>query len=234
MGKSEKCAAVIVAAGSGKRMGTKISKQFLELKGKPILAHTLDVFQKAERIDDICLIVSADQVEYVRKEIVEQYGFTKVSKVISGGAERYDSVYRGLCACEDADFVYIHDGVRPFVTEEIIEEGYRAVRDHGAAICGMPSKDTIKVTDDEGKVVDTPPRSRVWNVQTPQIFAYSLIRQAYDALQNGDKTGITDDAMVLEAMGTDPVYMFRGSYRNIKITTPEDLQIAEKFLEEED
>lgn len=232
MNVKERCAAVIVAAGSGKRMGTKISKQYLEINGKPILAHTLEVFEQADRITDIYLVVGAEQTAYVSEQIVEKYGYGKVRAVLAGGAERYDSVYRGILAAEGAEYLFIHDGVRPFVTEEIIEEGYRTAGMYGCAICGVPSKDTVKITDENGCVVQTPLRSNVWNVQTPQIFRYDLIRRAYDRIQSEDRTGVTDDAMVLERMGEVPVRMYRGSYMNIKITTPEDLAVAAEFIKE--
>lgn len=228
--KKDKCTAVIAAAGSGRRMGGTVSKQYIELKGKPILAHTLLVFQNSDIIDDIILVVGKDSAEQVREEITEAFGITKVSRVIPGGDERYSSVYRGLLECEDADYVFIQDGVRPFVTDEILRRGYAMAREFGSAVCGMPSKDTVKIADEDGVVVSTPDRSRVWTVQTPQIFSYDLIRRAYDSLLSADPSGITDDAMVLEQNGF-PVHMFEGSYRNIKITTPEDLAIAEKFLE---
>lgn len=229
--KHEKCTAVIVAAGSGKRMGTQVSKQFLNLKGRPLLAYTLDVFQASQRIDEIILVVSHDMTDYVQREFVEKYGYSKVSRLVIGGAQRYESVYAGLLACVDTDYVFIHDGVRPFVTEDIIERGYQTVRKYGAAVCAVQAKDTIKIVNEKGIVTETPVRSKVWSVQTPQIFQYDVIRKAYDMLQMFDKDGITDDAMVLEEMGNTEVHVFKGDYFNIKITTPEDLDIAERFLE---
>ncbi len=229
--KKEKCTAIIAAGGSGRRMGGPVSKQYIELKGKPILAHTLQVFQDAEIIDEIILVVGKDSVDIVKKDIVEAFGITKAKKVIPGGSERYASVYQGLLACSYADYVFIQDGVRPFVTEDILNRGYETVRRCGSAVCGMPSKDTVKIVDADGTVVQTPDRSRVWLVQTPQIFSLPLIRDAYEKLMAGDPSGVTDDAMVLEMAG-EKVTMFEGSYRNIKITTPEDLAVAERFLED--
>ena len=230
--------ALIVAAGTGKRMGTATHKQFLELDGKPVLAHTLQVFQDSSLIDSIVIVTGEDEIGFVRDEIVSVYGFSKVTDIAAGGAERYESVYQGLLCCTDADYVFIQDAVRPFVTEEILQRGWETVQNYGNAVCGMPSKDTVKITDPWGMVKETPSRERVWIVQTPQIFLYSMIRSAYDQILNpagGEKTVpfigkmITDDAMVLESTGAE-VYMFEGDYRNIKITTPEDLKIAKALL----
>ena len=230
----DRCTAIIMAAGTGTRMGTAVSKQYLDLLGKPILVYTLEAFQRSERITDLVLVTGADKVAYCRKEVVEKYGITKVRDIVPGGSERYLSVYCGLKACPDTDYVFIQDGVRPFVTEEILERGYQTACKHGCGICAVPSKDTIKIADADGRVVSTPLRKNVWSVQTPQVFRYSLIRQAYDRLFSEEnraaREGITDDAMVLEKMTDAPVYLFQGDYHNIKITTPEDLDVAEEFL----
>lgn len=225
-----KCTAIVLAAGQGKRMGGEIRKQFLEVRGKPLLWYSLQCFQRSEYIDDILLVVEEELISWCIHNIVEKYAFSKVTKVIAGGEQRYDSVYEGLKACDSADFVFIHDGARPFVTEDILRRGYETVKKYGTGVAGVLSKDTVKIVDTKRNVVETPIRERVWSVQTPQIFEYSLIRCAYDRLQLFDKTGITDDAMVVEEMGNHPVHMFPGSYMNIKITTPDDLQVAEQFL----
>jgi 2-C-methyl-D-erythritol 4-phosphate cytidylyltransferase len=231
-----RCTAVIMAAGTGTRMGTAVSKQYLELEGKPILVHTLETFQKSDLIADIVMVAGEDKVAYCRQEIAEKYGITKVSAVVPGGKERFQSVYCGLQACRGTDYVFIQDGVRPFVTEEILQRGYACAREHGSGICAVPSKDTVKIADESGKVLSTPLRKNVWSVQTPQVFRYSLIRSAYDKLFSaegaGKQAGITDDAMVLETMTETPAFLFMGDYRNIKITTPEDLNVAEEFLRE--
>ena len=161
---------------------------------------------------------------------VQKYGFTKVSAVIPGGKERYDSVYAGLCECRDCEYVLIHDGARPFVTEEILKRGLQKVKETGACVIGMPSKDTVKLSDEEGYVKETPNRKCVWTIQTPQIFSYSLIREAHDSIRQKDMSKITDDAMVVEQETGAKVALAEGSYQNIKITTPEDLDIAEAFL----
>ena len=161
-----------------------------------------------------------------------KYGFTKVSAVVCGGKERYDSVYEGLQACKDTEYVLIHDGARPFIDNAIIERGLAAASKTGASVVGMPSKDTVKISDAEGNVSATPDRSSVWIVQTPQIFQYPLIYGAYTSIHQKEMTGITDDAMVAEHETGVKIRFSEGSYRNIKITTPEDLVVAEAFLKE--
>ena len=205
-------------------------KQFLEIQGYPVLYYSLRCFQESPLIQDIILVTGEDALSYCKEEIVKKYGFTKVSNVIAGGKERYDSVYAGLCACKDCRYVLIHDGARPFITEEIIERGLEKVKETGACVVGMPSKDTIKLSDAEGYVKETPNRKCVWTIQTPQIFSYALIREAHDSIRKKDMSKITDDAMVIEQETGVKVALAEGSYQNIKITTPEDLYIAEAFL----
>ena len=222
--------AIVLAAGQGKRMHSKIQKQFMELDGLPVLCYSLRCFQESPLIRDVILVTGEEYVSWCREEIVEKYGFTKVSNVIAGGKERYDSVYAGLCACKDCRYVLIHDGARPFITEEIIERGLEKAKETGACVVGMPSKDTIKLSDAEGYVKETPDRKCVWTIQTPQIFSYALIREAHDSIRKKDMSKITDDAMVIEQETGVKVALAEGSYQNIKITTPEDLYIAEAFL----
>lgn len=226
----EKGTAIVLAAGQGRRMGTATQKQFLEVNGKPLLYYSLRGFQDSPRIQKIILVTGQDKIEYCRERIVERYGFTKVDKIISGGAQRYDSVYEGLKNGEDCEYVFIHDGARPFVTEDILERAWEEVGKYRACAVGVPVKDTIKITDSQGFGIETPDRSTVWQVQTPQVFEYALIRRAYDLLQETDKSGITDDSMVAERMLGQKVHMTMGDYRNIKVTTPEDLPLAEAFL----
>ncbi len=229
---TEKRTAVILAAGSGKRMGGPVRKQFLELQGRPLISYTLEHFQNADCIDEMILVTEKDCIEYCRKEIVEAYGYTKVAKIVEGGAERYDSVYQGLLACENTGYAFIHDGARIFADEELLERGWQQVRRLKSAVAAVPSKDTMKVVSGpDHRVEHTPDRSTVWSVQTPQIFSYERIRSAYDRIYESDRTGITDDAMVMERFSEHEVYLFEGSYRNIKITTPEDLILAEAFLQ---
>ena len=222
--------AIVLAAGQGKRMHTKIQKQFLEIKGYPVLYYSLRCFQDSPLIEDIILVTGEESVLYCQKEIVDKYGFTKVTKVISGGKERYDSVYQGLLACENSDYVLIHDGARPFVTEEILERGLTGAEETGACAVGMPSKDTVKIVDESGYIAETPDRSKVWMIQTPQIFQYALIRSAHESIRTREMSNVTDDAMVVEQETGIKVRLAEGSYQNIKITTPEDLGVAELFL----
>ena len=224
--------AIVLAAGQGKRMHSKIQKQFMKLNGMPVLCYSLRCFQESPLIRDIILVTGEEHVSWCREEIVEKYGFTKVSAVVSGGKERYDSVYEGLRACKDTEYVLIHDGARPFIDNGIIERGLMAAAQTGASVVGMPSKDTVKIADAEGNVSETPDRSSVWIVQTPQIFRYPLIYDAYTSILKKEMTGITDDAMVAEHETGVKIRFSEGSYRNIKITTPEDLVIAEAFLRE--
>ena len=225
-----RCTAIVLAAGQGKRMHSKIQKQFLEIGGKPILYYSMECFQKSPLIQDIILVTGEDMISYCQSEIVEKYGFTKVCKVTAGGKERYDSVYAGLLCCQDTDYVYIHDGARPFVTEEMIQRGYEAVKRTNACGMGMPSKDTVKLADPSGYIKETPDRKIVWNIQTPQIFSYDLIRGAYESIRKKDMSNVTDDAMVVEQETGTKILLVEGSYQNIKITTPEDLAVAEAFL----
>ena len=239
MKKEEKknCTAIVLSAGQGKRMGTSVQKQYIELQGKPIIYYTLSVFQKSEIIDDIILVVGKDQLKHVQEEIVRKYHFTKVKTVVEGGHERYASVWQGLKAREydkyyeniQDGYVFIHDGARPFVDEEMLERAYDTVRKYKACVAGVPSKDTIKLINEEQFAVTTPERKYVWAVQTPQVFEKTLIFEAYARLMEEECVHVTDDAMVVEQMMHLPVKLFEGSYENIKITTPEDLDIARIF-----
>ena len=240
MKKAEKkdCTAIVLSAGQGKRMGTSVQKQYIELQGKPIIYYTLSVFQKSEIIDDIILVVGKDQLKYVQEEIVRKYHFTKVKTVVEGGHERYASVWQGLKAREydkyyeniQDGYVFIHDGARPFVDEEMLERAYDTVRKYKACVAGVPSKDTIKLINEEQFAVTTPEREYVWAVQTPQVFEKTLIFEAYARLMEEECVHVTDDAMVVEQIMLLPVKLFEGAYENIKITTPEDLDIARIFL----
>ena len=234
--RKERCTAIVLAAGSGKRMQSAVAKQYLLLNGKPILWYALHTFEESSLIDEVILVVGAGEVSYVLREIVEKYGFRKVINVLEGGAERYLSVWEGLQAIGQSDIVFIHDGARPFVTEDIILRTYEQAKVHGACVAGMPVKDTIKVSDEEGFADHTPKRKLVWQIQTPQVFQADLIKEAYskliDNLESLKNAGaeITDDAMVVETMRGEKVKLVEASYQNIKITTPEDMAIAECFL----
>lgn len=217
-------------------MKTAVQKQYIELEGKPVIYYTLKAFQYSGIIGDIVLVVGEGQEKFAREEIADKYHFTKVSAIVAGGAQRYDSVWQGLKAVQrlnapsQSSYVFIHDGARMFVDEGIIRRGYETVRRYRACVAGMPSKDTVKIVDDDGFAVQTPKRKYVWAVQTPQIFETSLITEAYFRLMQEQDIDVTDDAMVVEQMLNLPVRLFEGSYENIKITTPEDLEIAKEFL----
>lgn len=241
----KRCTAVVLAAGAGKRMQSNVAKQYLLLNEKPVLWYALNTFEQSEVIDEIILVVGKDEIPYAREHIVDCYGFKKVSAVIEGGSERYFSVWEALQVIESSkavsaedeiSYVFIHDGARPFVTEKILVDTYNAVSEYGACVTGMPVKDTIKIADENEFAVQTPNRKSVWLVQTPQVFERDLICKAYgqliEKLPELDRQGvtITDDAMVVETIMNRPVRLVQGSYENIKITTPEDMDIAEVLL----
>lgn len=231
----EHCTAIVLAAGRGRRMGTQTAKQYLELEGKPILSYALEVFEQSEVIDDILLMTDEDHVDYCKKEICEKYGIKKVSAVAPGGKERYESVWKALCILKErgqSGYVMIHDGARPFLTGDILERVYKQVQVQRACVVGMPVKDTIKLINKEGQIINSPDRSLVWQAQTPQAFALPLIIEAFEKQMKEDCSHVTDDAMVVEKQMGIPVYMVEGSYRNIKITTPEDLVIAQALLKD--
>ena len=229
-------AAVCLAAGQGKRMESNVQKQYLLIHGKPVLYYALKAFQDSP-VDEIILVVGAGEEEYCQKEIVDKYGFTKVNAIAVGGKERYHSVFSGLQMVKEADYVLIHDGARPFLTQDIIERCIEGAKEYTACVAGMPVKDTIKLADDDCNIESTPERSKVWQIQTPQAFDYDLIKEAYTILieqeEKGMKTTIpvTDDAMVVEYFLKQKVHLVHGSYENIKITTPEDMRIAEVFVQ---
>ncbi len=225
----EKNVAIVLAAGQGKRMNSKVQKQYLLIADKPVLYYSLNVFEKSPLISEIILVTGAEEIDYCQTEIVEKYGFNKVKKITAGGKERYHSVFRGLQAIGEADYVYIHDGARPFVDEAMLERAQETVGIYGACVVGMPVKDTIKIADKEGFAAQSPDRRLVWSVQTPQVFSFDLIKNAYEKLMEEEPEGITDDAMVVETMTEHRVKLVEGSYKNIKITTPEDLEIAAVF-----
>ncbi len=234
----EQCTAIVLAAGAGKRMQSAVAKQYMLLNGKPILWYALNVFEKSKYIHQVILVVGAGEIPFCQKDIVDKYGFKKVIKVVEGGAERYLSVWEGLkCLKPEANnYVFVHDGARPFVTEEIIRNAYEAVKEYGACVVGMPVKDTIKIVDEEDYAVQTPNRKNLWAVQTPQVFDELLIYQSYESMVGNLKelkekgVEITDDAMVVETMTHRKVKLIKGSYENIKITTPEDILVAQSFL----
>lgn len=223
---------LIPAAGMGKRMGGGINKQYLLLREKPILAHTIGVFERATFVDDIFVITPEQEIPFCREQVVERYGFTKVRDVVAGGSERQYSVLNGLRAAVDADdddVVLIHDGVRPFVPERVIAHAVESAAVHDGVLVAVPAKDTVKVVTD-GVIRETPPRENLWLAQTPQAFRYGIIRAAHEVAAAEGFLG-TDDASLVERLGRE-VRVVMGDYRNIKITTPEDMLLAEVFLDE--
>ena len=228
--ENKKCTVIIAAAGNGKRMGTDIPKQFLDIKGKPVLGYTVEAFEKNENIDSIIIVTSAEKIDYCRKEIVEKYSFNKVIKIVEGGSERQFSVYNAIKAIdENTDIVLIQDGARPFIMKEDIDKVIKGVIENGAAVMAVKSKDTIKVADENGFVKDTPDRSFIWNIQTPQGFLLPIIKEAYKKAEEDRFIG-TDDSMLAERLGYK-VKLIEGHYTNIKITTKDDLWVAKNILE---
>ncbi|MDT8420226.1 MAG: 2-C-methyl-D-erythritol 4-phosphate cytidylyltransferase [Desulfuromonadales bacterium] len=225
---------LVPAAGIGRRMSASIHKQYLDLAGRPILAHTLALFERHPSIDSIYPILPAEDISYCQTEIIDRFRFNKVRRLVAGGAERQDSVLSGLRALQEEDLngdavVLIHDGVRPLFDATSIPRIVDTVREHGGCVVGVPVKDTIKVVAG-GRISGSPERQHLWQAQTPQAFRYELILRAY---QEADRAGFrgTDDASLVTRLG-EPVMMVEGSYRNLKVTTPDDLVVAEALLKE--
>ena len=233
-GASMSKAAVVLAAGSGKRMGGDVPKQFLPLLERPVLYWTLAAFEKSA-VSAVVLVISDDEAEaFCRKEIVEKYGLSKVKAYVPGGAERYDSVRQGLRFIAEqwktCEYVAIHDGARCLITPEIIDRTFADAKTYHAAVAAMPVKDTIKTEEDgfTGKTID---RRLLRQMQTPQTFSFALIWDAYERLMESNPLPVvTDDAEVLEKMCGQRTFLSEGSYENLKITTPEDLLLAEAIL----
>jgi 2-C-methyl-D-erythritol 4-phosphate cytidylyltransferase len=226
----KKIYALIPAAGMGKRMGSDANKQYLLLDGVPILAHTIRIFEQAPFIAGIYLVSPEAEIPFCRSEVVERYGFSKVRAIVAGGSERQHSVQRGLEAMAEVgvdDLVLIHDGVRPFVPVEILLKAALAADQFGGAVVAVPVKDTVKVAHDR-IITATPAREELWLAQTPQAFRYGPIRIAHAAALADQFLG-TDDASLMERQGWQ-LRIVMGDYRNIKITTPEDMVLAEAFL----
>ena len=223
--------ALIPAAGMGKRMGASVNKQYLQLAGMPIVARTISVFEQAPFIDGIYLVIPAEEIPYCREYVVQAAGFRKVLEIVPGGKERQNSVLNGLAAMSghvgEDDVVLIHDGVRPFISQELLQDSIDMARSGDGALVAVPAKDTIK-TVLNGIVTGTPDREGLWQAQTPQSFRFGIINNAHQAAEREGFLG-TDDASLVERSG-GTIRVVRGDYRNIKITTPEDLVLAEAFL----
>ncbi|WP_154826685.1 2-C-methyl-D-erythritol 4-phosphate cytidylyltransferase [Clostridium butyricum] len=220
--------AIVLAGGRGKRMGSVQSKQYIDLNGKPILYYTLNHFINNKNIDKVILVIPEDELEFCRNEVLDKYNL-KIYSIAFGGKERQDSVYNGLKKADGSDIVLIHDGARPFVSERIIEEGIKYARMYGAAAPGVMPKDTIKVKNQESFSLETPDRNNLVAVQTPQVFDYNIIFGCHKKVKE-KHLDVTDDTMVVELFGND-VYLYEGEYTNIKITTPEDLILAQYLVE---
>ena len=242
---------IVLAGGSGKRVGAEIPKQYIEVNGKPLLYYTLRAFEESD-VDAVSIVADEANMQFVVSEIVDRFGLKKVIRVCQGGAERFHSVLHGLddlsASAKEDDVVLIHDGARPFIKPEEINAMAKAAEEFGAAIAAMPVKDTIKVSDDDGFVAATTVRANTWQIQTPQAFRYGLIKGAYEKAagmrwnQPSGKTPdqqnlvdagsvFTDDSMVLEALvPQQKIKLVPITYENIKITTPEDLEVAKAKL----
>lgn len=220
--------AIILAGGKGKRMGSAISKQFIDIKGKPIIYYTLKKFSENKKIDNIIVVLPEDEVKYFKENILKKYEL-RINKIVIGGKERQDSVYNALKSLKNSstDIVLIHDGARPFISERIINEGIKFAEIYGAAAPGVMPKDTIKVKNEKNFSVDTPNRANLVSIQTPQVFKFDEILECHEKIRyNGEM--VTDDTMVVEKYGYS-VYLYDGEYTNIKVTTPEDLILAERL-----
>jgi 2-C-methyl-D-erythritol 4-phosphate cytidylyltransferase len=226
-----KTVAIIPGAGMGERMGPGRAKQFMELRGKPVLALTLEKFQTCRLIDGIVLVVPLEDMEFCEREIIEKYGLNKVKKIIAGGKRRQDSVRLGVEASGgEYGLVVIHDGVRPFIETGLIEKVVSAARSDRAVVTALPAKETVKEVDVDGSVIKSLDRRRIWMVQTPQVFRYEDIMKAHQKAGKEQGEEATDDAMLVERMGI-PVKVVHGSEYNIKITTPHDLEILQYLFE---
>jgi len=229
MYKNKRVGVIIPAAGQGKRMNSEVSKQYIEVDGKPIIVFTLERFQELSWIDEIILVVGENETDYAQKFIKNKYGFTKVSNIISGGADRQDSVYEGLKVMDEKNnIVLIHDGVRPLIDSDTIKKIIEETYQHKACVLGVHVKDTIKIVDDNGYVKETPNRHQLFAIQTPQAFERDLILAAYERGYN-ENYKATDDATLVEHFTTTKVKIVEGSYSNFKITTPEDIRFFKDY-----
>lgn len=227
----KKIGVIIPAAGKGKRMSNNVSKQYIEINKKPIIAYTIEKFQNSSSVDDIILIVGKGEEEYVEKYIKNRYGFTKIKAIVKGGKERQDSVYEGLKVLDnDVDIVLIHDGVRPMISNNEIERVIEETIKHKACVLGVKVKDTIKVVNEQGEVIKTPDRNHLYAIQTPQAFDRKIITDAY---KKGIKENFTatDDSMFVEEFTSVKVKVIEGNDTNIKITTPNDFKIFKEYIQ---
>lgn len=221
--------AVIAAGGSGRRMQLPGNKVYIPVLDKPVLAHTLEAFDRSREVNEIVVVVPVNEIETCRAEVIEPFCPNTKVRLVAGGRERQDSVFNGiLAAAVNCDYVVVHDGARPLLTSGLIDSVLREAMVCGAAIAAVPLKDTVKIADPEGFVVETPDRNSLWSVQTPQAFKKDLLIAAHELARGTGFLG-TDDASLVERLGYK-VKIVPGEYENIKITTPEDLQVAEAIL----
>ncbi len=228
----ERAAAIVLAAGSGSRMKQSVKKQFIPVNHEPLFYHSLKAFSDVG-IGGLILVTAGEDMELSRR-LLEKYTFSSPVQIVEGGRERYHSVYQGLRQAAGYEYIFIHDGARPCLERRVIEETALCAAKYGACAAAVPVKDTIKLVDGEGFAAETLDRSRLWAMQTPQTFRYDIVKDAYDKMFESpmDEGKVTDDAMVVERYSSCPVKMAMGSYRNIKVTTPEDLTVAEKYMKE--
>lgn len=230
--KAKRALRVVVllpSAGQGKRIGGSVRKPFLTLGGRPILAETIERIHSVGYISEIIPILQEGDMEFCLEEIVERYGFHKIKRIAPGGHERQDSVYNGLkLVSPRSDLVFIHDGVRPFITGDLVEEVIKTAIENDGSVLAVPVKDTIKEVDRNGNIKKTFQRDHLWSIQTPQVFRYNIIMEAYEKAYR-DNFYSTDDASLVERIG-GKVKVVMGSFYNIKITTPEDLVLGEIIL----
>ncbi len=220
--------AIVLSAGKGTRMNMNISKQYIEVLGFPVLYYTLKAFEDAD-VDEIIITTGKDDVDFVKNDIVNKYNISKVTHVVPGGKERYDSVMEGLNYVEDDDYVLIHDGARPLIKKDTINNIIREVKEKSAVIAAVPVKDTIKIVEN-GVAISTPDRRKLYQIQTPQAFRGEIIKNAYNEMVKIKDTTITDDSMVVEKYSEYRVSVVESDYTNIKITTKEDIDIMKTFL----
>ncbi len=231
--------AIVLAGGRGLRMGGSVPKQYMELCGKPMIYYSLKAFEESF-IDNVILVCSEGDEDYCRREIVIKYGLNKVNRIVAGGRERFDSVYNGLLASNGCDYVYIHDGARPLVSQYILDRCQHYVEKYRAVVAASPARDTVKIEDGNRFISSTPDRDKVWLMETPQVFEYGLARSAYEKLHDGRErlkaagVNITDDTMVIKMFEDVDSYLVEDIYCNIKITRPGDLVIAEALLKSGD
>ena len=226
---SDQVVAVVPAAGRGVRMGGSTPKQFLSLGGIPLLVHSLRTLSSIQAITEIIVVIPEADLAYCQDEVIYRYDLEKVTQVVPGGKRRQDSVRLGVNAInEPPELVLVHDGVRPFITREIIEQSIQVARDTGCALVAIPMKDTVKRVDTQGRVKATLNREELWSAQTPQVFRYSWLLEAHQMAET-QQLDVTDDAGLIEQLG-HPVTVVPGSVQNIKITKPEDLLLGESIL----